>query len=460
MNNRIAGRLTRTRVCAFAAAATLVIAACGGDDDAASSSDTGTATTVAAVSSEATAVASSAETSSSVAAADAGTDTTTPTSSAAPDTPAAEGEPVKVMVWGPATTSGPPPEPGMFPTAQIAADEINARGGLGGRPVEVITCDEKYDPNEAERCARTAVAEGVIAVVGSYSFGAARYMPILEEAGIAYLGGQLSSAEDTSSPVSYPINGGFGVLFAGLGYRAAEAGCTNVAYLEADIQGSEFLTGAVQAALAANGVAEATVVRTPITGGDLSAQAATATDGTDCIISGLGDAPNISFLTILGQLGSDATFITCTGCLPEPAIAQVNEAGGPTQGILMTSDYPAPSSPFGTSSATLLRPQARTSTSDVRPPRRSGSTFKVLEDVANQVEGELTAESLRGALDTSGDVDTGGLTEPLNWTDLSQVPGLTRVPAAATAVRYVKVDGGKLVEDGEDSHSVAAALGG
>src|ERR1700690_4352795 len=53
--------------------------------------------------------------------------------------------------------------------AQMAADDINAHGGVNGRQVEVITYDDHSSSSDAVRAFQRAVTEDkVSAVIGSY----------------------------------------------------------------------------------------------------------------------------------------------------------------------------------------------------------------------------------------------------------------------------------------------------
>src|SRR5262245_53102293 len=61
--------------------------------------------------------------------------------------------------------------------AIAAAKAINAKGGIKGRPVEIIRCDTKNDPNVATECGRRAVSEGVVAMVGNLTIHSNRFMP-------------------------------------------------------------------------------------------------------------------------------------------------------------------------------------------------------------------------------------------------------------------------------------------
>src|SRR5580765_7326824 len=123
----------RDRLVAIAIISTglLVLAACG--DDSGSSSGTTAAQTSAPASTS---------------------------SGGAGTTAAASGEPIKLMTVGPVEAPGFS-IPSIPVGAQQAIDEINAAGGINGRQVELITCNDQNDPNVAAQCGKQAVDEGV-----------------------------------------------------------------------------------------------------------------------------------------------------------------------------------------------------------------------------------------------------------------------------------------------------------
>jgi branched-chain amino acid transport system substrate-binding protein len=55
---------------------------------------------------------------------------------------------------------------------KLIAEQVNAKGGVLGKKIEVITCDDEAAPQKAAICARRLVNEGVMAVIGSYTSGA------------------------------------------------------------------------------------------------------------------------------------------------------------------------------------------------------------------------------------------------------------------------------------------------
>lgn len=55
--------------------------------------------------------------------------------------------------------------------AQLAADEINAQGGIGGKKIEIVPADDAANPAKAQEIANKLVADGVVAVVGHKDSG-------------------------------------------------------------------------------------------------------------------------------------------------------------------------------------------------------------------------------------------------------------------------------------------------
>ncbi|HUA78636.1 MAG TPA: branched-chain amino acid ABC transporter substrate-binding protein [Acetobacteraceae bacterium] len=87
--------------------------------------------------------------------------------------PAPAAEPIKVGVPGP--LSGPYANAGIdiVNAAKLAADQINAKGGVLGRPLEIVAEDDACDPQTAVQAAQKMIDSGVVAVAGGYCSGAA-----------------------------------------------------------------------------------------------------------------------------------------------------------------------------------------------------------------------------------------------------------------------------------------------
>jgi branched-chain amino acid transport system substrate-binding protein len=61
-------------------------------------------------------------------------------------------------------------------------------GGIGGRPIEVVSCDTDTTPEKAQACANTFVEEGVVAVMDGYNLSSSAALPTLTSAGIPLVG--------------------------------------------------------------------------------------------------------------------------------------------------------------------------------------------------------------------------------------------------------------------------------
>lgn len=81
--------------------------------------------------------------------------------------------PIKIGVQAPITGDYAGEGQGIQNGVKLLVDQQNAAGGLLGRKIEVTVCDDEGKPSQAAICARKLVNEGVIAVIGTYTSGAA-----------------------------------------------------------------------------------------------------------------------------------------------------------------------------------------------------------------------------------------------------------------------------------------------
>ncbi|MCG8611363.1 MAG: ABC transporter substrate-binding protein [Pseudomonadales bacterium] len=85
-----------------------------------------------------------------------------------------------------------------FQAARFAVDEINARGGLLGRTVELLEFDNASTPIQSKLAAKKAVDSGVIAVIGaSWSSHSLAIAPVLQTAGIPMISPDSTNPEVT-----------------------------------------------------------------------------------------------------------------------------------------------------------------------------------------------------------------------------------------------------------------------
>jgi ABC-type branched-subunit amino acid transport system substrate-binding protein len=144
---------------------------------------------------------------------------------AASDTSAGlEGEPIKIGQIAPTDTATYNAQDSVA-VARAAVRGINERGGIDGRPLEIVYCNNENDPNAAAACARELVSEQVVAVVRSIVIeGGDQVSAILDAAGIPDVGrGALTPAE-FNAPNAYLLDGGVISAYAGALARFAEQG--------------------------------------------------------------------------------------------------------------------------------------------------------------------------------------------------------------------------------------------
>ena len=196
---------------------------------------------------------------------------------------------------------GPTATPEVPEGSIAAAKAINAKGGIKGRPVQIITCDTMSDPTTATGCGRKAVSQGVVAMVGNLTLFGGQFMPLLAQHKIASIGLQLNTGPDFTSPASFPIAGGAPVVFAGLASALAESGAKKIVIARVDIPAAAALVPFVDAGLKRFHLT-ARDVPVPLGAPDMSPYAAAALkDGTDGIVVTETDQDAVNFIVAVRQ---------------------------------------------------------------------------------------------------------------------------------------------------------------
>ena len=173
---------------------------------------------------------------------------------------------------------------------------INAAGGINGRKIDVQFCNDAFNANTGAACARTAVSDGVVAVVGAASSQAPAVLPVLEAAGIPWLAGAGSGGPiEGTSPVSFPITGGTQSMQVGMGRLLANKGAKNIAVIVADAAAAYAAADDIANGAKAGG-AQSYRILAPLGAPDFSAVASSAlakTPDAIAVASTATDAPRI-----------------------------------------------------------------------------------------------------------------------------------------------------------------------
>lgn len=397
---------------------------------------------------------------------------------------AAANEPITVMTWAPQDTQATN-MPGMPAMAEAYARWVNSRGGIGGHPLKVLTCNDHNETVQAARCASRAADEGAVAVVGSYSQHGRAFMSSLEASGIPFIGGYGIADEEFTSPLSYPVNGGMPALLAGNGRQLSAGGCQQLSLVRSDTTAGDQLPPLFNTGLKDGGSPEATDIRAPEGATDYTRQAKQALkaagaegdgaaygeDTGGCVSAVLGGRTDTFFDSFrrLQENGAEVRTASVLGSVRQSLVDRSGGRESPLEGAYATGWYPAADDPrwdpmkrvisehaFGDNRIDSADPGVQTTWIAYTALRH------VLESVLERggEDYEITAKSVRKALDGGRPVDTGGLTPKLSWNFDNMLAARDFPRIVNTNVTYQRVRDGRLTAVREGFVDVAETLEG
>ncbi|MFE1317217.1 ABC transporter substrate-binding protein [Kitasatospora phosalacinea] len=364
----------------------------------------------------------------------------------------AAGQDVTVMTWAPSGT-GAADRPGMTALAEAVGRELNEHGGLNGHRVRILTCNEHDTTDGATACAEQAVNARAVAVVGSASQYGSSFMPILEQAGIPFLGGYGLSSPEFSSPLSYPVNGGLPALVAGSGRQLVEAGCKQIALIRPDTRAGDTLVNYLTSAVARTGI-KVTDVKAPEKSNDYSPFTRRAV-GDDrpgnCMLSALGAEPTANLLDPYRRANPKNTQLASViGSFQQSVVDSTGGDNGPLRGAYATGWFPAESSTVWDGLRETARSYGNGATIDVADPgvQTTWVAYAVLRQAVGRIDRSkpVTAKALQVVLDSGDPIDTAGTTPPLSWGVTNMLPSADSPRLVNTSVTFQQVRGGRLTE--------------
>ncbi|MFJ3761622.1 ABC transporter substrate-binding protein [Streptomyces sp. NPDC090080] len=339
---------------------------------------------------------------------------------------AAGGDEIKVMTWAPQKTSATN-KPGMPAMASAIVRWVNSQGGVNGRKLKLVTCNDHNSSVGAANCAQRAVDQNAVAVVGSYSqFGDSYFAP-LEGAAIPYIGGYGASNEEFTSPVSYPVNGGQLTLLAGLG-EALAGSCGPVTLVRPDSIAGDQLPQLLDSGLQARGHAKSVdqLAAEDLTEYDKQSQqalerATSDPQKTGCVVPELGDR-TATFMDNFQRAREDYPKVKTAaevGSVDQTVINSTGGASGPYEGSYITGWYPVASDKRWDQMKKVISKEAfgdnRIDPADAGV-QTTWIAYQVLLAALNKIgAGDATSDSVRRTLNDGLKVSTGDLTPSLSW---------------------------------------------
>jgi ABC-type branched-subunit amino acid transport system substrate-binding protein len=342
--------------------------------------------------------------------------------------------PLKVMVIAPVATpiQNYPDAPAG---ADAAAAAINKAGGIKGRKVEVSFCNTQSQANVATACARQAVEQGVVAVVGHGSTLTPLEEPILQSAGIPDVGNwSFASPTDWTNPNMFPRTGGSAASVMALPFALKKLGKKRLVIMTTDVPNSVYNGKLVQSAARAAKLPLVGRIVVPGSTTDFSPYAQKMRDlNPDSVVLGGTAGVAGGFMRATYSLGVRPLWSHNAGSIGEPEADQI---GPPADGMLLDAPFPSyrdTKYPGIRRWVSEMKAAGKGDTSLLKPLAvNSWLALHGLAELAKTIKGEVTNVSLTAALRKQ--------TKPINLYGLvSWAPG-RKGPAAyprwGSPIRY------------------------
>ncbi|MFE7463298.1 ABC transporter substrate-binding protein [Streptomyces sp. NPDC057499] len=389
--------------------------------------------------------------------------------SALPGATGGSREPITVMTWAPSGVAGPDTVnmAGMTAMARAYARWANGNGGLDGHRLRVVTCDEQDTSASAAKCARRAVQEKAVAVVGSYSRHGASFMPPLEGARIPFIGGYGATDEEFTSYNSFPVNGGQSALLAGNARQLARS-CERVSVVRPDTLVGDSQAWLLRTGLTAAGRPAPADIRAPETATSYDDAAGSALHAAGpaggCATAVLGRSTETffdSFRRLEPSYGK-VRISSVLGSVDQPLIDSTGGRKSPFEGAYITGWYPDSGDARWNGMRQVIREHAfgdNRIDPDDTGVQTTWIAYTVLGELVKAVDtARITPWTITSALNTGTPAATGGLTPVLRW-GFTDVLGSSAYPRIVnTRVTFQVVRDGRLVADRKGFMNVAETL--
>jgi ABC-type branched-subunit amino acid transport system substrate-binding protein len=313
-------------------------------------------------------------------------------------------------------------QPEIADTLRASADVINAAGGINGKKIVVVACDEKANANGAANCARQLVKDGVVADVGDSNTFGDEISPILQAAGIPRLGPLALSSSEYNAAGNYPLNGGAVVLFQGAAIYAADEGNKSIFLAYTEAPGSSAIKGFVSMVYSSHGITDKGSVGIPPGSPDLSSYVTKAMNsGAEVVLTTFGPELTAQFAKTAVQLGAKFKIATVAESFNANTVAAVGKDQSIVQSAMLTSPFP-PVTENDIEGIKLFNEQLDAAQSTYKSLTASTRSLcfnawmsgYLFGEIAKTITGDVTAKSMSTAIQTVKDVDTLGVMPP--WT--------------------------------------------
>jgi ABC-type branched-subunit amino acid transport system substrate-binding protein len=370
----------------------------------------------------------------------------------------AKGEPIVTMTYTDVNTEGPQYK-NIEETERVYQEWVNSHGGIAGRPLEGKFCDAHGTPTAAAACAREAVADKAVAVVGNFTFTGDAVVPVLEAGNTALFGNCCAiSPLELTSKISFPM-GNQPLYGVGLVHKAVQDGCKHM--VGVIIEGAEAFEPLMENAAKAEGTKIEKFIQLPGTAQDYSAQVAEATSGsTDCLVMIVSETPYIAWMPAFAQSGSEAVMYGPQGNFNENAVKGFEST---VEGDQVGGMYPDISTEAWSEYREALEKYEADEAQDYNSLGGMGTwaAYEGFKQVVESMKGEINNETFLKAAETAK-IDLPGMLPPENfaenWGKTGGPEGFERINNRCVVFSEFKE--GKLVPASTEFEDVSEIAGG
>jgi ABC-type branched-subunit amino acid transport system substrate-binding protein len=314
--------------------------------------------------------------------------------------------------------------------AQIAVDVVNANGGIKGRPLKWVHCDDKGDPNVAATCADQLINQDKVrAMVESVGLEGNVAWPLIKKANILNWFDVPIWPDDGTSPLSYPA--GLGIYaHQNVGLLVKQGEFKKVDCLSAAGAFAGPICNFAKAGLAAKGVTDFKMITWPATTTTFQAYAQkVVADGADAVVVVESDAITAPVLQALSDAGAKVTVLEPSTSIGSHSLQVAKQDGIP---LRVAGSWAVDASLFPARQQMLANIQKFASSVGAPPGLDTidDNAFNMYEGVLSLAAVMNGAKSLE-TKDLQAYIDTHpistGVAPPLNWTKPGPIPGSPRI---------------------------------
>jgi ABC-type branched-subunit amino acid transport system substrate-binding protein len=314
--------------------------------------------------------------------------------------------------------------------AQIAVDVVNANGGIKGRPLQWVHCDDKGDPNVAAQCANQLTnTDKVRAMVESVGVEGNIAWPYIQKADILNWFDVPVWPQDGNSPLSYPAGSGI-YEDQNVGILAKQGEFKKVDCLSTVGAFAGPICGMAKASLAAKGITNFNNVLWPIGTTAFAPYAEkVVSDGADAVVIVEADALTAPVLQALAAAGAHVTALEPSTSIGSQSLKVEAQGGVP---LRVAGSWAADPSQY------QARQQMLANIQKYGPSVGAPSTFDNVSDNAfNMYFGILSLAAVMNGAKSLSTADlqayiathpvSTGVAPPISWNKPGPVPGSPRI---------------------------------